>query len=349
VTIAPGESILRHAALTPPEDGHFGLLVIYHWSEAPAAATIARKGKKGSTPPTRPPQEYVSAVALEPLDVTSRTDEFLAWVASWLALPLIVGIGGAIWQLWAADRDKEFEVWKEQLGKLFDYIPRYYLPIARASYNLKDAVADLKGAKYPAKPDKRRLVFYHLITYWMQMRVLREKAGWFLSTKAGEEILPAIWHPLLRQFNRRLNLQRIDEISDILGKPVSFPRFCKEFAAAPALPPGTTPPAVPPPGSNVTTFTDAETELAGWVEATPPDDSFERCLSLMSMQRTVLAFEWDRPFFGYWYKGRPQINVTEFRGYLGKLPTDRSLEGKINELKKMAEAYAKSVKKYDAS
>ncbi len=63
----------------------------------------------------------------------------------------------------------------------------------------------------------------------------------------------------------------------------------------------------------------------------------------------MLAFEWDRPFFGYWYKDRPQIDVAEFRDYLGKLPTDRSLEDKINKLRKMAEAYAKSVKKYDAS
>jgi hypothetical protein len=348
-TIKPGESILRHAALTPPEDGHFGLLVIYHWSEAPAASEISLKGEKAPAPAGRPPQEYVSAVALEPLDVTSRTDEFLAWVASWLALPLIVGIGGAIWQLWAADREKEFEVWKEQLGKLFDYIPRYYLPIARASYNLWDAVADLKAAATAAKPEKRRRVFYYFIAYWMRMRALREKAGWFLSTKAGERLLQAIWSPLLTEFDR-LNLQRIEEISDILGKPVSYPRFCKEFVAAPAPVAGAAPPAVPPPGLNVATFTDAETEMLGWVEAPAPDDSFERCLSLMSMQRAVLAFEWDRPFYGYWYKDRPRIDVAEFKGYLEKLPqpsaADARLNNKINQLKKVAETYAKSVKKY---
>ncbi len=287
-TIKPGESVLRHAALSPPEDGHFGLLVIYHWSEAAAAPEISPKGKNAPAPApaVRPSQEYVSAVALEPLDVTSRTDEFLAWVASWLALPLIVGIGGAIWQLWAADREKEFEVWKEQLGKLFEYIPRYYMPIARASYSLREAVDDLRAAGVAAKPGVRRRVFYYFIVYWMRMRILREKVGWFVSTKEGENLLQAIWSPLSRQLQQRLNIQRIDEISDILGKPVSLPRFCKEFVAAPAPVLGTTPPAVPPPGSNVTTFTDAETELVGWVEASAPDDSFERCLSLMSMQLT---------------------------------------------------------------
>jgi hypothetical protein len=64
----------------------------------------------------------------------------------------------------------------------------------------------------------------------------------------------------------------------------------------------------------------------------------------------VPSFEWDRPFFGYWYKDRPQIDVAEFKGYLEKLPepsaADAQLKNKINELKKMAEAYAKSVKKY---
>jgi hypothetical protein len=319
--IKPGESIHVHAALNPADYGRFGLLAIYRWSETTAPNAT---------------RSYVRAVTLEPVEVTTRIGELLAWAASWLALPLVIGIGGALWQLWGQDREKEFEVWKEQLGKLFDYIRRYYMGVARSIFSLNKAANDL------ANPRQRERVFYYFVMFWMRMRVLREKGGWFLSEKKSEELLNAIWIPLWGQIESWVDDKRVDEIADILEKPVSLPRFRAEFVA-PAPPARVTPaPATPPPGSCSALFVAAETEFLAWVDGAAPNsgDSFRRCLSLMLMLRMVLAFEWDRPFFGYWYGTKPEFDVDAFEGHLKNVPAG------LNDLQVKAKRYAEDVRKY---
>ena len=245
----------------------------------------------------------------------------------------MVAFGGALWQLWGQEREKEFEVWKEQLGKLFDYIRKYYMPVARNIFSLNKAVKNIADPRYKER------VFYYFVMFWMRRRLLREKGGWFLSNKKAEELLNALWIPLWGEIESQIDDRRVDEIADLLNKPVSPARFRAEFVPPPAPTRVTPRAATPPPGSQSTLFVAAETEFLNWAENPALAASFKKCISMLLMMRMVLAFEWDRPFFGYWYGSRPEFDRQSFRENLDNLAAD-------SEEARASEAYLKSVEKY---
>jgi hypothetical protein len=323
-----GTSMHLYATLRSLDAGRYGILAIYRWAETD------RDG--GATTTGIAPDSYTRAVSLEPIEVTTR------WMDSrptWLAVPVVIALASAIWQLMIKrhderykERERAFQVWKEQLARVFEYTEQHYLPISRSIRGLQEAVTKERAgdAHY------RERVFYYFLMFWMHMRNLRDKkGGWFLMTKEAEDILSDANYLLWNQFETKLDDKRLDTLIGLLKRPVSLAKYreaCK-------------------PGSLLTY---AETEFLAWMEGGPlyddGGDSFKRCLSLMGLMRKILRFEWDRPFVEYWYLKKPDFDLAEFREKIENLPNvppaDKENVRLLERVQKKASTYADSVEAY---
>ena len=326
-----GKSVHLYATLKSLDAGRYGILAIYRWIETDRSGGAAAQHNA--------PDSYTRAVSLEPIEVTTHWLDVLDRLAGWLAVPVVIALASAIWQLMIKrhderykERERAFQVWKEQLARVFEYTEQHYLPISRSIRGLQEAVTKQRAgdAQY------RERIFYYFLMFWMHMRSLRDKkGGWFLMTKEAEDILSDANYLLWSQLEARLDDKRLDTLIALLKRPVSLAKYrdaCK-------------------PGSLLVL---AETEFLDWMGGAPPHDdcgdSFTRCLALMELMRKVLRFEWDRPFVEYWYLKKPDFDLVQFREKIDKLPhippADKEYVELLERLQKKARAYAASVHDY---
>ncbi len=320
--VPAGESLHLHGSLKPSHSGRFGLLAIYHWTEITSAAAGAPKRPRRGAPSAPGKQTFTRAVTLEPVEVTTRLHERASAFASFVTLPVSLAILGGLWawlnkhrdDVRAAqdkERERDFEVWKEQLGRLFEYTQQHYLNISRSILGTAT-----ETAKAAAAPPRKNRIFFHLVMLWLYLRDLRDRrGGWFFSDKGGEEVLFAGWGLAMNQIDAKLDTARLDLLVEAIKKPVSFGKFRGYFAQTHPL---------------HTMFTDAEKQCLDWVDGAQPltdaGDSFRRCLAVLNLMRLVMRFEWDRPFVGYWYRKAPEFDFAKFRDLLTQLPLETSLD-----------------------
>jgi hypothetical protein len=90
--------------------------------------------------------------------------------------------------------------------------------------------------------------------------------------------------------------------------------------------------------------------LLAWVLGGAPlyDDgkSFNIYLELLSIMQTVLEFEWDRPFFRYWYAKCPKFGAEDIQKALNNLPQDPGKRGKWTDFRELVKNYVDDVKNY---
>jgi hypothetical protein len=319
-TLSPGASLHLHATLKPQSSGRRGLLAIYRWSES------AADGKKTT-------ETFTRGVNLEPIEVTTRWEEVGVGFASYadkLALPLVLAIGGALWGWFtsvrehrrdeqAKARETAFQVSKEQWARIFDYTQQYYLRISLSIRGLSDAVT---------KPQEDR-IFYYFLMYWFHKTNLSNKAGWVFSNKDGEDLVGTAQAVLNVLIESKVDKLVLDELVDCLDGPVSLPQFRTCYARQ-----------VFPRGP----FKQAEEAVLKWYRTDRA--TFDQALDLLRMMRTVMRFEWDRPFVEHWYGRKPDWNAVKFAGLQTSIAGIRPESEDLTTLKKLAKDYARGVDKY---
>jgi hypothetical protein len=341
-TLSAGESLRLHATLKPQSAGQRGLLAIYRWSES------AADGKKTT-------ETFTRGVNLEPIEVTTRWEEFGAGFASYadkLALPLVLALGGALWGWWnkrrddrlqasEKERERAFEVWKEQVARVFEYTQQHYLHISRSILGIQTAATKAATATVGAAAAVyRERILFHLVMLWIHLRDLRERrGGWFFSDKDGEEALFAGWVLAANRIDAKLDAKRLDQLADAIKKPVSLAKFRGYFLTTHPL---------------HATFLAAEKQCLEWYDGAAPysdaGDSFKRCMAVLNAMRMVMRFEWDRPFVASWYGRKPEMKLAEFRGLLTNLPVMAPADTEGTKARAAFEAkariYAASVEEY---
>lgn len=312
--IHPGESWHVWGRVTPSvRAGRFGLLALFSWNQQPARP--APNGARGARRKWRSDQAPVDvtlhsgAVSLQPIEITSPIHESVGTAERLLqnlALPLVVAAFAWYFQLIDRTRSEQGEVWKEQLGKIFEYTQKYYLPLAANIAALE------RYARNPKDPADRQRTFYHLTMLWLHVRLLRsDKGGFFFSTQEGEKIVSYGWKLLSISVRNNLGLantgdEKLDEIAEALGSQESLPKFRRRFA-------GSAPEA--------TLLNNAETEFLAWLDKGPKAAvPFDECLALMSIMRLVMRYEWDRPFYRYWYRESVNFDRKEYLKALQEIP-----------------------------
>ena len=294
------------------------MLAIYRWSEPPAP------GKKTV-------ETYTRGVDLEPIEVTTRGEEFLASFANYadkLALPIVLAIGGALWGLFtsarenrrdelAKARETEFQVKKEQWTRIFDYTQQYYLRISLSIRRLAMA----------ADGQQEDLIVYHLVTYWVHKTSLTNKGGWVFSTKDGEELVATAQALFMVQVARELQ-QILDQAVDHLDGPVSFPQFQERLKTEvfPEAP-----------------LARAKHGVHEWIN--PDKAGFEHAVNLLKMMREVMKFEWDRPFVEHWYDREPEWDGKAFEKLERAIAKGPSSD-ELTKLRILAVNYAIGVEEY---
>lgn len=278
--------------------------------------------------------------------MTTYTREMLGAIAGFLALPVFLALGGGLWA-WlnkirddhrlAIDKERErgFEVWKEQLARLFEYTQQHYLHIARSILGMQTA-----STKAKTLTTHRERIFFHFTMLWIHLRDLRERrGGWFFSDKAGEELLFAGWVLAANQIDAKLDLKRLDGLVDAIKKPVSLAKFRDYFATTHPL---------------HAAFAAADQQCLDWFDGAAPfndaGDSFKRCMSVLNLMRMVMRFEWDRPFVGYWYGSKPEIDLERYRLLTENLPilaaADTEGTAALAAFQERATVYAAAVQAY---
>jgi hypothetical protein len=340
-TLQAGRSIHVYATLKPLSAGRFGILAIYRWAETGGGGDIKVKAVA--------PESYTRAVSLDPIEVTTRwlaVLEVLKRLGEWLALPVVIALAGAAWQ-WTIkrhdeqyaerekhrqwlenEREKAFQVWKEQLARIFEYTQQHYLHITRSIRGLQEAVTKARAgdARY------RERVFYHFLMFRMHMRNLRDsKGGWFLMSMDAETVLSAAAFLLWSQFAAKLDDKRLDTVVGRLKRPVGLAKYREACTS----------------GKTGNELSAAEAEYLSWMDSADPEESFNRCLGLMDLMRMVLLFESNRPMVEYWYMKKPDFTLTQFRTILKKLPAVPAADAEnVKELEEKAGRYADSVEGY---
>lgn len=313
--LAPGASLHLHGEMKPRSTGRRGLLAIYRWSEP---------GKKIT-------EMYTRGVDLEPIEVTTRGEEFLASFANYadkLALPLVLAIGGALWGLFTSARENRrdemakaretaFQVKKEQWTRIFDYTQQYYLRISLSIRRLAMA-ADASDQDQTA---------YYLTTYWLHKTSLVNKGGWVFSTKDGEELVATAQALFMLQVPKHLQ-QTLDQAVDHLDGPVSFPQY-KERIKTELFPDAP--------------FARARHEASDWIKTDAA--GFKHALNLLKMMREVMKFEWDRPFVEHWYDREPEWIAEKFEELERAIANGPSSD-ELTKLRNLALNYAIGVEEY---
>jgi hypothetical protein len=186
-------------------------------------------------------------------------------------------------QLQENEREKEFQVWKEQVARVFEYTQQHYLHITRSIRLLDEAVKKARAGD----AGYRERVFYHFLMFRLHMRILKDKkGGWFLMTSDAEQVLSMASFLLWNRLEANLSDERLDTVVGRLRAPLSLAKYREARKTANEL-------------------SGAEAEFLTWMDGGLPSsdagESFSRCLSLMNLMRVVLQFEWNRPFVKYWY------------------------------------------------
>jgi hypothetical protein len=283
---------------------------------------------------------------LEPIEVTTYWRERTGEIAGVLALPLFLAAGGGVWG-WVNkrrddrrlaienERERGFEVWKEQLSRVFEYTQEHYLHISRSILGIQTA-----SVKAVTDNNHRERIFFHLTMLWIHLHNLRERrGGWFLSDKDGEEMLFTGWLLAANQIDAKLDSKRLAELVDAIKKPVSLPKFRGYFVTTHPL---------------HATFDAADKQCLDWFDGKPPyndeGDSFKRCMSVLKLIRMVIRFEWDRPFVEHWYGRKPEIDLALYEELLKNLPVipavDTEGTAALANFQEKATVYSASVKRY---
>jgi len=249
--------------------------------------------------------ERSGSVSLQPIEVTSPLHESVGSAERLLqnlALPIVVVVFAALFQLFDRTRNERSEVWKEQLARLFKYTKKYYLNI---STNI--GALDRSSKENPPPIDR---MFFHFVMLWVRLSKLSsDKGGWFLSTREGEKVLSTGLKLLAANVREHLGPARDGDIMmhrvvDILNREsLSMPDFTMRLAAG---------------NTESADLKGVSDQFKAWVG--DPDGSFTEALALLVAIRTVLNYEWDRPFYRYWYREKPQFDSKSYRETLDTVP-----------------------------
>ena len=312
--LAAGKSRRFWADLYPAvSTGRFGFLAVYGWSQQlpqqkksdPHPIWIARSG----------------SINLSAIEITSPLREAVGThirLLQSMAIPIVVGLLAAIFQRIDKARSERAEIWKEQLGRIFEYTRDHYLGIAREIQNLEIYHASSSFDRVP----------YHFLMFWIRMRLLRNaKGGWFLSTTEGEQLLAATWNLLFSHVQVHFGDMELENAMDELQGAVVSPSEYETLRSAPS-PPATLP--------------KIDAHLRLWGSGTSPktgkNDSFNEALALLSILKLVLKYEWDRPFFRYWYGKKDDFEMQRFKTQLRYVPKTPAAD--YTQFKAAEEAYS---------
>ncbi len=334
--LEPGESVHIWGSLKPSATGRYNVLAVYTFSspyEGPAA-----NGSSGM-------QRFTPALSLQAIEVTTPLWEAAAGFNKFLALPLIGALILFGVQAWDKDRDKRkqqienerartFTVWTEQLKRVFEYTQQHYLPMYQSISNLRGDVGLLRGTA--GRPAESRYALHALFSFLMFRTQVRRlalaKGGFFLSTLDAENILSKI-SQLLKDVMRAHGPSEDDMAAAVsaVNRPVDLAKFTLLLTSPEKGP----------------VITRVWRPLLAWIMGSAPHhdqgQSFDVYLALLTIMGAVLQFEWDRPFFRYWYAKRPEFDATEVRNALDKLP---DAPEQWADFKQLVETYMGDVVKY---
>ncbi len=317
-TIEAGRSIHLWARIKPAGAiGRYGLLALYSWEQPTGVVDSPNKKhksdrKRGSADQSGTSPilvQHSGAVTLQPIEIMSPLHEAVGTAEHLLqnlALPIVVAGFAWFFQVFDRTRSERGEVWREQLGRIFEYTQKHYLGISTNVSALE---------RYATDPAYRDRMFYQFAMLWIQVRQLRsEKGGWFFSTREGEIVIARGWR--LFSMNVRDHLgsrkggdMRMDSVADIIKSPESISKFRSRLTAGDA---------------DAKLLTALDKDFVAWVDnaAAATDRSFSESLALLSAIAMVLRFEWDRPFYRYWYRENPVFSRTRYQELLTKIPQE---------------------------
>ena len=297
IELGAGKSKRVWADLFPAvSTGRFGFLAVYGWSQQ---IPLQKKSDPGPISVA-----HSGSVSLPAIEITSPLREAVGThirLLQSLAIPIVVGLLAAIFQRIDKARSERAEVWKEQLGRIFEYTKDHYLGIGREVQNLEIYYASRSFDRVP----------YHFLMFWIRMRLLRNsKGGWFLSTTESEKLLAATWGLLFSHVQVHfgdMELEKaMDELKGVVVSPSEYGSALKGTGAGAAILP----------------IVDANFRL--WAAGTSPktgnNDSFRQALALLSILKLVLKYEWDRPFFRYWYGHADDFEMDQYKVHLQYVP-----------------------------
>ncbi len=320
--IEPGASVHIWARLKPSATGRYGMLAVYSFSSlGDGSASIAPSSLQRFTP----------ALFLQPIEVTTPLREAAAGLSRLLALPLLGALILFGVQAWDKDRDKRkqqaekesderkqqiekerertFTVWTEQLKRVFEYTQQHYLPIYQSISDLQKNVGLVRGPTKEAEDYAVHSLFSYLMFRIQIRRLALAKGGFFLSTHDAEDILSKA-SELLKDVMRAHG-----RLEDDVGAAMSAVNRRVDLAKFTGLL------ASPEKGPVIERVWQP---LLAWILEKPPhqhqEQSFDVYLALLTIMQTILEFEWDRPFFRYWYAKRPEFSAKDVREVLDKLP-----------------------------
>ena len=87
--------------------------------------------------------------------------------------------------------------------------------------------------------------------------------------------------------------------------------------------------------------------LLEWILRHDRKRSFDLYMALLTIMQVVLSFEWDRPFFQYWYANRPKFAEESLEKALDELPSDGT--GEWADFRNLVREYRDEVARYLAS
>lgn len=326
-SIGPRSSVHVWAQLEPSvASGRFGILAVYSWSQrsSPASRIGVSTSRSGS-------------ITLAPIEITSPLHEAVGTaerLMQALLLPIVVAFLAYIFQRLEKNREtrrekldkkqearrarlervrtelhdrleteraRRHEVWKEQLERMFIYTQEHYAHIARSMALVIQS---------PKEADFRDKVFYYFLMLWFHNRALRDRrGGWFLSTKAGENVFKSGWPILISHLKGHLDYPGLEVAMALVKKPETLPRFRRRLRKI----------SYSERGERARIeLTKIQENFLTWVDS--QDGSFPAVLALLEILANVLRFEWDRPFYGYWYDEVPSFPFEECDRALARLP-----------------------------
>ncbi|MFL6414067.1 MAG: hypothetical protein ACJ74Y_00115 [Bryobacteraceae bacterium] len=326
-TLEPGSSVHVWGQLRPSvATGRFGVLAVYGWSQKPKSGTTMTS--------------HSGSISLQPIEITSPLHEAVGTaerLMQGLLLPILLAFLAYYFQrseknreirraalekkqefrrarlerkrtqlhdALETERTRRHEVWKEQLERMFAYTQEHYSHISRSM---------LVFIQSPRDDDYRDKVFYQFLMLWLQVRALRERrGGWFFSTKTGEDAFASGWSILVSHLKAHLNYPGLELAVELVKQPESLIRFRKRFDKI-----------LHEEGDESARIQlmAIQENFLHWVDDS--DNSFKGILALLEILRYILRFEWDRPFFGYWYGESPSFPFEECAAAFSRLPAER--------------------------